>query len=281
MPMSERTALPDQTPPFGRRFPRLARGWEVFRALTVADLRTTKDFTITGVLKWMLEPISYMFVYFVLVATFLKRPTAEQAFPLFLLCALVPWRFFTGAFVGSMYLLPRFSFVISNTATPTLALPLVAVATEAVNMLIALLLFVPMVAYYGIDVWPAVLWLPVLLGILIVLAIGPAYLGTVFGLYFPDYRGVVQNLVRAGFFISSALITLDFLRRQAPEAHELRLLIRANPFTGVFDSFRSVFLTGTRPLPLDLAIPAGAGLLLLVIGLVVYRRRQREFPKEV
>ena len=272
--MIERTESPRAAPVAPRAG--LARAWEVFRALTVADLRVTHDLRPIGILKWMLEPISYMFVYFFLIATVIDRD--EFAYPLYLLCALVPWRFFMGTFVGAMDLLPRYSFVITNTMTPTFALPLVTIATEAANMVIALLLFVPAIAYYGIDVWPAVLWLPVLLAVLVLLTTGPAYFSAVMGLYFPDYRGVVQNLVRAMFFVSSALLPLEEIRELPREA---QLVVRFNPLTGLFDSFRSVFRSGRAPEAIDLLIPFAAGAVLLAFGVGLYLWRMHEFAKEV
>lgn len=254
----------------------LRRAWEVFRALTVADLRVTHDLRPIGILKWMLEPVSYMFVYFFLIATVIDEE--QFAYPLYLLCALIPWRFFMGTFVAAMDLLPRYSFVITNTSTPTFALPMVTIASEAANMVIALLLFVPAVAYYGIDVWPAVVWLPVLLTVLVLLTTGPAYFSAVVGLYFPDYRGVVQNLVRATFFVSSALLPLEKIRELPREA---QLVIRFNPLTGLFDAFRSVFRSGRSPEPIDLLIPVSAGVVLLLFGVGLYAWRMHEFAKEV
>jgi ABC-type polysaccharide/polyol phosphate export permease len=251
---------------------------EVFRALFAAELRSSRDFTLTGVLKWMVEPLSFMFIYFVLVASVLTGARPNPAYPLFLLCALVPWRFFTGAVNGSMSLLTRFSSVLTGVPTPKPVLPLVRVATEAANMLVALVLFVPMVFIYDVQVWPSILWLPVVLAILVVVTTGPTYLAAVFGLYFPDFRGVAQNLIRAGFFVSTALVPIS----QIP-GNELKLLIKANPMSGVFDSFRVAFglVKRTSPEPFDLLYPLAVGGLLLVVGLALYLWRDRHFPKEV
>ncbi len=251
----------------------------MFRALFTAELRSSRDFTLTGVLKWMIEPISYMFIYFVLVASVLARGRAGAAYPMFLLCALVPWRFFTGAVNGSMGLLTRFSSVLTGVPTPKPVLPLVLVATEAANMVVALVLFVPMVLIYDVDVWPSILWLPLILAILVLLTTGPTYLATVFGLYFPDFRGVAQNLIRAGFFVSTALVPISLVPGQ-----RLKLLVTANPMSSVFDSFRTAFgliRTRTSPELFDLIYPVLVGGLLLVIGLGLYFWRDRHFPKEV
>jgi ABC-type polysaccharide/polyol phosphate export permease len=253
---------------------RRQRAREVLSALTVAELRASHEFSIAGVLRWILEPVSYMFVYFVLVAAILNRP--EFAFPLFLLCALVPFRFFTGALNGSMSLVQRYSSVVANTSLPPFVLPLVLIVVEGMDMLVALLLFVPMVIYYGTDVWPSILWLPVGLLTLVLLTAGPILLGTLFGLYYPDLRGVAQNLVRATFFVSTGLVAIS----RVP-GRELPRFFRANPLSGVFDTFRAVFLHGNTPDVVDLVYPPLVGLLLLLIAIPLYRARARHLPKEV
>jgi ABC-type polysaccharide/polyol phosphate export permease len=244
----------------------------------MAELRSAKDLTVLGMLKWMVEPVVFMLVYLILLAAVLGRPSF--AYPLFLMCALVPFRFFTGSVSGSMVLLNRFSSALTGVPTPRRVLPLVLLATEAVNLVVSLVVFVPLVMIYDVDVWPSILWLPVVLSILVVLTAGPTYLATVFGLYFPDFRGVAQSLIRAGFFLSTALVPIGEFPR---EADQLRLLVQANPLSSVFDSLRVVFgmVERTSPAPINLIYPFLVGVLLLAVGLAVYRWRERQFPKEV
>jgi len=249
------------------------RGWTALVALTRAELQETRDLSLVGVFKWALEPLSYMAIYFVLVGAILDRP--RYALPLFLLCALVPWRFFTGTTIESMALLKRYSEIIKNRAFPREVIPLILIASQALTFLIALALFAPLMIYYRVDAWPTILWLPVLIVELIVLSAGPTYLGVVFGLYFPDYREIVRNLIRLGFFASSALVPISEI-----PGDNLPLVLEANPMTGIFDSFRAIMLFEHAPSFRDIAYPSTVGVVLLLVSLAIYRRYQSEFPKE-
>jgi ABC-type polysaccharide/polyol phosphate export permease len=275
---SERATAGSPAKPQRGPSPGWRRPLDVFRALTMAELRSAQDLTVVGILKWMAEPLLFMLVYLILFAAVLGRPSS--AYPLFLMCALVPFRFFTGSVNGSMVLLNRFSSVLTGAPTPRAVLPLVLLGTEAVNLLVSLVVFVPLVLIYDVDVWPSVLWLPVVLAILVVLTAGPTYLATVFGLYFPDLRGVAQSIIRAGFFLSTALVPIGEFPR---EADQLRLLVKANPLSRIFESLRVVFgiVDRTSPTPFDLVYPLLVGVFLLAVGLGLYRWREPEFPKEV
>lgn len=253
---------------------RMSRSWQVFRALTAAELKTERDFTVVGILKWIAEPLSYMLIYFALIAVAFNR--GRPNYLLFLLCALLPWRLFSGVTTDSMNLMRRHARLIANLVVPREVLPLVGVAAQALTFLIALPLFAPFMAMYGIVPTTALVWLPVLIVGLFVLAAGPAYLGALFGLYFPDFRGVAQNLIRAAFFLATGLLPL-----KAVPGDTFRLIYQLNPLSSVFEGFRSVILFGVPPRPFFVAYPLAFGFALLSIGLMSYRRRQSEFAKEV
>jgi ABC-type polysaccharide/polyol phosphate export permease len=254
--------------------PRLRRAWETFRALTTAEIKQERDFSPAGLLRWAVEPLSYMLVYIVLLGAILNRPRAD--FPLFLLAALIPFRFFTETLGRSMGVLKSYSSLLTNRIFSREALPLVVVASNAATLILSLTLLIPFMFLYDAPFSPALLWVPAVVAILLVLTAGPAYLGALFGLYFPDFRGAVQNLIRVSFFVSTGLVTL-----QDVPGEELPRLVQLNPLSSIFDSFRAPILLGRAPQLFDLLYPLGVGLVILGFGLALYRRRQDQFAKEV
>jgi ABC-type polysaccharide/polyol phosphate export permease len=251
-----------------------ASSWEVFGALTLAEIKEERDLTLTGFLRWALEPLSYMVVYLVLVSAIFNRPRA--AYPLFLLAALIPFRFFTETFNRSLVLVMSYRGILTNRSIPREILPLVVLGSNATTFVLSLLILVPFMVGYGLPFTTAFAWLPVIIAILFVLTAGPAYIGAVIGLYFPDFRGVIQNLIRISFFVSSGLVTI----KEVP-GDDLPLLVQANPLSSVFDSFRAVILLGHGPSRLDLLYPLAVGIGLLLVGWLAYRWRQHAFAKEV
>jgi ABC-2 type transport system permease protein len=252
----------------------LRHRWEVFRALTAAEIKEERDLTATGLLRWTIEPLSYMVVYLILLGAILNRPRPN--FPLFLLAALIPFRFFTEAVNRSMAVVKSQSAILTNRIFPREVLPLVVVASNAATLVLSLLLLVPFMIALDVPFHLSLLWVPVILAILLILTLGPTYLAALIGLYFPDFRGPVQNLVRMSFFLSTGLFTL----RDVP-GKELPLLIQANPLSSIFDSFRAVILQGRTPDLVDLLYPLALGLFVLAVGLYLYRWRQDQFAKEV
>src|SRR5438105_4050798 len=182
----------------------LARRREVTAALVRAEIRDTRDLTPLGIVKWLLEPLMYMFTYFVLVDLVFQR--GQRAYPLFLLCALLPWSYLQQVTTRGMLLIQSYGNVISTRVLPRRTLPLALLASEGINFVIALVLLVPFMIYYRIGLSPALLWTPIVIAVLAILVSGPAYIATIFGLYFPDYRGAAQNFIRLGFLASTGLV---------------------------------------------------------------------------
>lgn len=253
---------------------RQATFWEILAALSLSEIRESRELTVIGIAKWMIEPLSFMAVYVFFLGSFLGKNTA--AYPLFLLCALVPWRFFTGTVLGSMLIVERNAAIITNFIFPRHVLPLVLIVVEGATFLLALLLFVPLLLYYRIFPGVALVWLPAAVVVLVTLCIGTSYLAAVFGLRFPSLRPAAQNLIRLGFFASAGL----FRPIDAPHSL-LRTVLEANPLSGIFESFRAVILRGQAPAMGDLLYPFAVGLALLAVGVRIYNHVQRDFAKRV
>jgi homopolymeric O-antigen transport system permease protein len=121
----------------------------------------------------------------------------------------------------------------------------------------------------------ALVWLPAVLAVNVFFAVACAYAASLFGLWFSDLRAFAISFVRTLFFVAPGLVTLSSI---GGRAHDL---VRLNPLTGLFESFRSVLLDGDRPAAWELLVPAAAGALLLALLLPLYLREQRQFAKVV
>jgi ABC-type polysaccharide/polyol phosphate export permease len=58
-------------------------------------------------------------------------------------------------------------------------------------------------------------------------------------------------------------------------------VLQLNPLTGLFESYRDLFLYGESPSAWNLLYPFAFGLALLMLFVPLYRREQREFAKVV
>lgn len=243
-------------------------------ALTRAELKDTRDLSVVGLLKWMLEPLVSLGVYVVLVAGVFEHQ--QPAYPLFVLIALIPFRYFSNAITTAMTVVASYGRMIATYPLPRGVLPLVPLLSQGVSFLVSLLLIIPFAVYYDTGLSPNLLWVPVVVVALAFLTAGPAYLGTLFGLYLPDYRGVAQSLLRLLFLASTGLVALGRI-----PGDRLPTIFRANPLSSIFDALRSIVIQEQAPSLGQLLYPLAVGTVLLAIGWSLYRWRESEVPKEV
>ena len=79
---------------------------------------------------------------------------------------------------------------------------------------------------------------PGVLAVSLALAVGFSYAASLIGLWFFDLRSVAVACVRILFFVAPGLVALDQVHGSA------RDLLPLNPLTGLFESYRDIFLYG-------------------------------------
>jgi ABC-type polysaccharide/polyol phosphate export permease len=247
---------------------------DVLLSLTEAELKDTRGLTLMGFLKWLMEPVLAVAVYVLLIQIALHQ--SQPAYPLFVMCALLPWRYFQESIGRGLTLVNSYGNVIAARRLPRGILPLVPVATEGASLLVGMLLLPPLMIHYGVGASPALLALPLVLVVLVILVAGPTYLATVYGVHFPDFRAPVQTVLRLGFFVSTALVSPGKIG-----GSRLSALFRANPMSSVFDSYRDVLIKGRFPTAGHLLYPLAVGIVLMAIGCSLYLWWEPQIAKEV
>lgn len=247
--------------------------WDVVVALTIADLKVRYGRGGARLIKWIADPFALVGVYLVLVTLVLDRP--GEAPGLSLACAVVPFQLVMATVANAMGAVLLRRSVVLNMGFDRTLIPLSGTFTETIAFAASLLLFVLMMVIYAVPPTLAILWLPVVLGVTLLLAVGVAYPASLLGVWMPDIKNFVNSAVRILFFVAPGLVPLS---QVTGDAHDLLLL---NPLTGLFESYRDALLYGTAPGAFELLYPAGIGLLLLAIFVPLYRAEQRQFAKIV
>ena len=83
------------------------------------------------------------------------------------------------------------------------------------------------------------------------LAVAVAYPAALFALWFPDLRPFLVSVMRTLFFLAPGLVPLSQIYGYTDD------VLKANPLTGLFESYRAVLQYGEAPEWLDARLPAG------------------------
>ena len=241
-------------------------------ALTRSDLRIRYGRGGWQVVNWVANPFALVGIY-LLLRVILGR--ANDAPALSIACAVVPFQIVLLAFDSASNSVALREPVLLNRAFDRMLLPPSSVLTEGFAFAASFLMFPLAMAYYGVGPTAALLWLPVVILATLVLALGIAWPAALLGVWLPTARVFGSQGLRILFFAAPGVVSLSEI---PPHVREW---VVYNPLSGLFESFRHVFLFGDSPEFLQLAYPAAVGIVLTLIFLPLYRREQRHFAKLV
>lgn len=246
---------------------------DVLLALTLSDLRFRYGRGARRVLKWLMDPFALIGVYVLLVSIVLN--VGGDAAGLSLACAVVPFQLVMSTVINAMVAVTTRRTIILNMAFRRILLPVSSVMTETVAFAASLTLIPLMMGIYGVGPTWALAWFPLVVATNIVFALGVAYPASLFGLWFRDLRNIAISFVRTLFFLAPGLVPLSEI---PGGAHSW---IRLNPLTGLFESYRAVFLFGRAPAAWELLYPTAWAAVLLLLFVPLYSREQWQFAKVV
>jgi lipopolysaccharide transport system permease protein len=223
-------------------------------------------------LGWtFIQPVATAVVFTVVFGRLAGVSSDGTPYGLFAFCGLVLWTYFSGALLAAVNSLTQNSALIDKVYFPRLILPLSAVVAKLVDLAITGVLLMAMMAWYEVIPGPAVVLLPALLAIMVLATLGA---GLWLGALAVQYRDVAYGL---GFAVQILMYVSPVIYPASLIPGRYRPLYGLNPMAGVIEGTRAA-LFGRTPLPWDLILPGGATtILLLVIGSLYFRRRERIF----
>ena len=192
--------------------------------------------------------------------------------PVFYFAGLLPWILFQDGVSKSGMSLVAGRSLLTKVYFPRLAMPLASVSAGLVDLGLSFLVLLGLMIYFstsfGGQWWAAPLF--VAWGLLASIGVG-LWLSALNVLY-RDVSYVTPFLLQAWFFATPVVYPANLI----PEG-PWRLLYSLNPMAGVVHGFRWAMLeVGAAPGPLA-AVSFGMTILILLSGVVFFRRMERSF----
>jgi lipopolysaccharide transport system permease protein len=212
-----------------------------------------------------------MVVFSIFFGRLAKLPSEGIPYPVFTYCALLPWQLFANALNASGNSLVANQRLITKVYFPRLVIPVSAVLAGLVDFCIAFVILLGMMFYYGIVPTAAVLALPLFLLLAIATALAVGLWLSALNVEYRDVRYLIPFITQ--FWLIATPI--GYSSSLVPE--KWHTLYGLNPMAGVVQGFRWSLLGsegGTGPLVM---VSVLAVVILLIGGLVYFRRMERTF----
>jgi lipopolysaccharide transport system permease protein len=244
---------------------------ELLYFLIWRDIKVRYKQTALGATWAIIQPFFTMVVFSLFFGRLAKVPSDGIPYPIFSFAALVPWTFFANGLTQASNSLVGSANLITKVYFPRLTIPIAAVLSGIVDFLLAFIVLVGMMLYYGMMPTLNVLWLPLFLLLALVASLGVGLWLSALNVEYRDVRYVVPFITQFWLFVTPIAYPSSLLHEPWRSVYGL------NPMVGVVEGFRWALLgTKTAPGPI-IAVSSLAALVILVTGAFYFRRMEKTF----
>jgi lipopolysaccharide transport system permease protein len=244
---------------------------ELLYFLTWRDVKVRYKQTLLGAAWAVLQPLLTMLIFTLIFGRLAGIQSGGIPYPLFAFGGLLIWTFFSNSVTNSGNSLVGSSNLITKIYFPRMIIPTAAVAAGLVDLVIAFVIQIVLMAYYGVHVtWAIVMTVPLVV-LAALLAVGVGMWLSALNVKYRDIRYAIPFLIQIWMFASGVIYPVSMLPRK------WQLLLRLNPLTGLIENFRiALFGSGSFEWT-SLLIAAAITLLVLVYSAFSFRRMERHF----
>lgn len=212
---------------------------ELLYFLTWRDIKVRYKQTALGAAWAIIQPLATMLLFTLVFNRLAGLDTGRVPYPLFAYTGLLIWTFFSNSVTNSTNSLINNTNLITKVYFPRAFIPAAAVAAGLVDLVIAALILVGMLVYYGVVPDSGLALLPFFLLLSVMLAVAVGMLVSALTVKYRDLRHAVPFLIQFWMFASPVIYPSSIV----PE--RWRHLIALNPLTGIIEGFRAALTGGT------------------------------------
>lgn len=241
--------------------------------LTLSDFKTNTSRTYLGFLWWIIDPILYMGIFYVLVQVILQRGGPDYS--VYLFTGLIPLKWVTACLVDSTNAIASNGRIIQQVYIPKLVFIMVRLFVNTFKFLISAAMLLLFLVLYGINFDFNIFFLPIIILINVVFLLSIMIYLAHIGVFIRDVRNMMQYISRILLYLSPVLFKMSSVPK------EMVPLLYLNPLTTLLNSYRNVLLNHQGPEWLNLFILLIISIVIFFIGIRIIIKNEKEYAKVI
>jgi lipopolysaccharide transport system permease protein len=235
------------------------------------DIKVRYKQTVLGAAWAIFQPLAMMLV-FTAVFSYAGGISSEGLpYPVFLYAGLLPWLYIAQALSRSGTSLVGEAPLISKVYFPRVILPLSATISPLLDLVLAFLVYLGLMAWFGVMPTWRIVTLPLFAGLAFFIALaGGVWLSALY-VRFRDVGHIIPMFIQLWMFVSPIVYPVS----KVPEAW--RHVYALNPVVSVIEGFRWALLPGYQVEFPVFAPGVVVVFLALAAGLIFFRSMERTF----
>lgn len=245
---------------------------ELFYFFTWRDIKIKYKQTVLGFLWAILQPLLMMLIFTFFFGRALKIPSQDLPYPIYVFSGLLVWNMFSTGLTNASNSMVNNASIIKKIYFPRLIVPVSSILVALFDFLMAFVLFVFLLLYYRQPVsWHAAFAWPAAILLTVVATLGLGSWLAALNVKYRDFRYVIPFLVQVLFFLTPIIYPISLINYPL-----LKYILVCSPMYAVVELFRFP-LTGIFPDINFFLISVASGILLLIAGILYFRRTEDFF----
>ena len=230
--------------------------------------------TLMGLAWVIIQPLGTMLIFTLVFNRFVRLDAGPLPYPLFALSGLLLWLFFANAVTNSTNSLISNANLITKVYFPRMFIPAASVGAGLVDLGVAFLLLIVMCFYYGVSITLHILFLPLFILLMTLLALGVGLLSAALTVKYRDLRHALPFIIQLWMFASPVIYPTSVVPQK------WKWLLTVNPVAGIIEGFRAS-LTGQPFNWFHLSVSVAITLAVLICSVYIFRRFEDTFADVV
>lgn len=236
------------------------------------DILTRYKRSFLGIAWTMLNPLGTM-VVLTIVFSHLFGTTAD--YPVYVLSGLLAWNFFSKSTTAAMRSMLWGGDLLKKIYLPRSSFCLSAIGTEIVNLILSLVPMAFVMILTGFKFHLSIIFLPLSILTISLLALGVALLLSTFSVIFPDVVEMYEIILIAWMYMTPIIYPASMF----PERY--KFILTLNPLTYFIELFHIPLYQGRFPTWMEFWPALVIGILMLVTGWFFFSKKIDEFAYRV
>lgn len=241
--------------------------------LVSRDIKIKYRRSVLGVLWTVLNPLCMMVILSIVFSNIFKFDV--ENFPLYVLSGQVVFNFFNDATTSSMTSILFNASLIKKVYVPKYLFVLARIVSSFINLIASLCALLVMMVVTRVELHWEVILAVIPLTMLVGFSLGIGLILAALTVKFRDIMHLYAVFTTGLMYLTPVIYPISIL----PET--IKKLVMMNPLTNYLEMFRDVMFNHTLPSMGGIVIGLAEMILVLVLGLWVFYKKQDEFILEL
>jgi ABC-type polysaccharide/polyol phosphate export permease len=208
-----------------------------------------------------------MIVLSVVFSRIMGMPTKDYAG--FLFCGLLPWNFFSSTTLMSLHSIRNNARLFGQVPIPKYIFIISIACSNLFNLAVSVIPLILLIFFLKGEFHFTAFLSPLILLNLVMITVGISMILAVSNVFFDDTLHLSEVALQILYFLSPILYHRELL----PDYAQPWIIF--NPVFPVIESFRGLFFSGVLPEPMTYLTSLAGALVLLYIGLFIFKKTER------